>query len=214
MRRLGSAAALACVAAFAGLFALAAREYPGGTDWDRTARGHDPWRNFACDLTRSVALNGEPNPNGSLLAQAAMIVLSLGLFPLWALVPHLVPARPRLGVAVRVLGYVGAAAAIAVVLMPSDRFGRWHALAILLAGPPGIAALLLSVLGLAREEARPPVTAAVGAAMLLAAAAAFILYFAYLGRTGPVVAAVLENLSLLLLLVFMVFVAVRAARLR
>src|SRR5690242_6177137 len=64
-------ATLASVALFLALFVLAARAYPGGTDWDRAAVGHQFWANYLCDLTRGVALNGVANPLGSLLAQAA-----------------------------------------------------------------------------------------------------------------------------------------------
>jgi hypothetical protein len=200
---------LAAAAAFAVLFVLAALAYPGGTDWDRSATGHHFWLNYLCDLARAVALSGVPNPVGSLLAQAGMIALALGLLPLWWLLPHLFPSRARLGAAVRLLGSIAAGGTIAVVLLPSDRFGAWHSVAILFAGPPGLLGASLGVAGLAREERIPRLGAAIGAAMLLVAAIDWILYFLYLSSTAPAIVAVLEKVALILLLGWMVVVSVR-----
>ena len=208
--RTSAVAMLVAVAAFVALFVLAVRAYPGGTAWDPAARGHHFWLNYLCDLTRGVALNGEPNPVGSILGQAGMVALALGLLPLWWLLPHLFPSRARLGIAVRVLGSLTSPGAIAVTLMPSDRFGAWHSVAIMLAGPPGLLAALLAVAGLVREERGLRVAAAIGAAMLLTAAIDFFLYLSYLSGTGPMVVAVLERGALILLLAWMVTVSLRA----
>ena len=208
--RAASIAMLTAAAVFVLLIVLAMRAYPGGTDWAAAAPGHDFWLNYLCDLTRGVALNGAANPLGSKLAQAGIVALALGLLPLWWLLPHLFPSHARLGSAVRVLGSTAAAGTIAVVLMPSDQFGRLHAFAIVLACPPGLAAALLAVVGLAREERRPRVAAGIGATMLLTAAIDFVLYLGYLGTTGPMAVAVLERVALLLLLAWMACVSIRA----
>jgi len=71
-------AMLVAAGAFVVLFVLAVLEYPGGTDWDPRARGHHFWLNYLCDLTRSVALDGEPNPVGSVLAQAGTVSCRCG----------------------------------------------------------------------------------------------------------------------------------------
>jgi len=210
--RAASTAMLAAAGAFVVLFMLAVRAYPGGTDWDRAASGHHFWRNYLCDLARAVALDGEPNPVGCLLAQAGMVVLALGLLPLWWLLPHLFPSHARLGTAVRVLGSLAAAGALAAVLMPSDRFGAWHAVSIMLAVPPGLLGVLLAVGGLACEERVPRVGAGIGAAMLLTTGIDWVLYFYYLSGTAPMIVAVLEKVALILLLAWMATVSVRVAR--
>jgi hypothetical protein len=210
------AAVLAAVTAFILLVIPAMHRYPGGTDWDPATRGHDFWLNYLCDLTRQVALTGQPNPVGAAFAQAALAVLALGLLPLWWLLPRLFPSRARLGTAVRVLGSVGAAGTLAVVLMPSDRFGGLHGMMIVLAGPPALTAALLAVLGLAREERTPRVAAAIGGAMLLVASVDFALYARQLvaGGTAPMVVAVLERISAMLVLAWMAAVSLRAARVK
>ncbi len=210
--RAASVAMLAAAGAFVVLFLLAARAYPGGTDWEPAARGHDFWLNYLCDLARAVTPGGRPNVLGSLLAQASMMALTLGLLPLWWLLALLFPSRPGLGSAVRALGAIAVVGTIAVVLLPSDRFGAWHAVAIMVAGPPGFAAALLAVSGLAREERVPRVAAGVGAAMLLVAMIDWVLYLGYLSGTAPAIVAVLEKVALILLLAWMVAVSVRVAR--
>ena len=92
-----SAAILAAEAAFVLLLIPAMRAYPGGTSWDPASSGHDFWLNYLCDLTRSVALNGQPNPAGAALAQGAMGLLALGLLPFWWVLPQLFPSGARLG---------------------------------------------------------------------------------------------------------------------
>ncbi len=208
--RAASAAMLFAAGAFVVLFALAVRAYPGGTDWDRAARGHDFWLNYICDLMRGTALNGQPNPVGSVLAQASAVALALGLLPLWWLLAHLLPSRARLGTAVRWLGSVAVVGLVAVVLMPSDRFGAWHAVAIALTGPPGLLAAVLAVAGLAREERAPRIAAGIGAALVLTSAVDLVLYFVYLSTIAPVVVAVLEKAALVLLVAWMAAVSVRA----
>jgi len=205
---------LVAAGAFVVLFVLAVLEYPGGTDWDPRARGHHFWLNYLCDLTRSVALDGEPNPVGSVLAQAGTVVLALGLLPLWWLLPLLFTSRRRLGNAVRSLGSVCVTGAVAVVLLPSDRFGSWHSAAIIFAGPPGLFAALLGVAGLAREKPVDRISAAIGAAMLGVAAIDFILYVSFISGTGPMIVAILEKVALILLLSWMVAISIRVIRLR
>jgi hypothetical protein len=213
--RRAPAAVLAALAAFVLLVIPAMRAYPGGTDWNRAARGHDFWLNYLCDLTRQVALNGQRNRAGSAFAQAALAALALGLVPFWWELPRLFPSRARLGTAVRVLGSLGAAGALAVVLMPSDSFGGLHGIMIALAGPPGLTAALLAVLGLAREERSPRAAAGIGAAMLLTASVDFVLYVRFLGAgPAPMVVAILEKISTMLLIAWMAAVSLRAAQLR
>jgi hypothetical protein len=209
--RLNSVAIVSAVVGFGGLEAAAMCLYPGGTWWDATARGHRFWENFLCDLEWRVALNGEPNPWGSQLARAAMLLLLSGLVPFWLAVPRLLGGAS--GRAVRALGLGSAAATVAVVLMPSDRFGALHGVMVLVAGVPGLAAVALAVRGMAQGEPRPRISAWVGAAMLAAALVDFVLYASHLvGHTnGTPLGPALQKVALLLLLAWMVAVAARSA---
>jgi hypothetical protein len=205
-----SAAALASVVLLLAAMCL----YPGGTQWDHAAPGNDFWQNYVCDLARTVALDGVPNPRGSALAQAAMALLALALGLLWWLVPRVFPARRLLGATVRVAGCTASAAALAVVLLPADRFSQVHGLSIVVAGVPGLAAGFLAVVGLAQEERAPRVAAALGGAAFVVALGAFVLYVRqyFVPGPGPIAGAVLERIALLLLIVWMGAVAWRSAR--
>lgn len=195
------------------LLALAMRFYPGGTSWDATTHGHAFWRNYLCDLERATALNGTPNPIGSTLAQTAMLVLAAGLAAFFWIVPRLFPREKKLGVAVRVLGTLAALATPGVVFLSGDRFGILHGISVVVAGVPGLAAAACAVIGLLRGEARPRRAAAVGLATLIVAGVDFALYVPQIlvDGPGPVAVAVLERISLFLLLVWMALVARRRA---
>jgi hypothetical protein len=209
------AAILASVAGFVVLETIAMSLYPGGTWWDAKAHGHRFWQNFLCDLEWRVALNGVPNPVGSRLAEAAMLLLVVGLAPFWLDVPCLFAARQRgSGAAVRGLGLTSVAATLAVVFMPSERFGALHGLMVIVAGVPGLAAAALAVRGLALGEPRPRVGAWIGAAMLGFAMTDFVLYVSHVvGHTeGTPAVAAIQKVALFLLLMWMGIVAVRVQR--
>jgi hypothetical protein len=211
--RLNSVAIAGAVVAFGGLEAAAMRAYPGGTWWDPTSRGHRFWENFLCDLEWRVALNGEPNP-GAPFARAAMLLLLLGLLPFWVAVPRLIRGTfERSRFAVTALGLVSTAATVAVVLMPSDRFGALHGALVLVAGVPGLTAAALAVRGLALGEPHPRVTAWLGGAVLAAAFVDFVLYASHFAThtNGTPLGAALQKVALVLLLAWMLAVAVRSA---
>src|SRR5260370_38051545 len=113
--------------------------YPGGTWWDSTTRGYRFWENFLFDLEWRVALNGQPTQGASHLAQAAMLILTTAFIPFWLSVTRLFD-RPRLAILVRSFGLASVVGIIAVVLMPSDRFGVLHGIAVVVAGLPGLGA--------------------------------------------------------------------------
>jgi hypothetical protein len=212
--RLNSVAIVGLVAAFGGLEAAAMHLYPGGTWWDAAARGHRFWENFLCDLEWRVALNGEPNPVGSALAKTAMLLLLVALVPFWLAVPRVFPgASAGARAAVTTPGLVSAAATVAVVLMPSDRFGALHGAMVIVAGVPGLVAAALAVRGLALREPRPRVAAGLGGAMLAAAFVDFALYVSHFAAhtNGTPLGPALQKVALLLLLAWMVTVAVRSA---
>jgi hypothetical protein len=204
----------ASVVAFVAFFYAAACAYPGGTHFDHASVGHDLWRNTLCDVTRTTALDGRPNGAACTLARIAMIVLAGGLGLFFALVPRLFRARARTAAVVRALGALASFGAVAVVLLPSDRFGALHGVAVVCAGIPGLAAALLSLHALVRERTRARVVVAFGALALGVATVDFALYVSELVSGGPsqLAVAVLERVATALLLAWMLAVAYEAAR--
>jgi hypothetical protein len=217
-------AILVAVAGFVWLELAAMHAYPGGTWWDRTTRGARFWQNYLCDLEWRVALDGEPNPVGSRLAQAAMLLLVAGFVPFWWVLPRLFtgaragPGTRALGRAVRGLGIAGVAGMAAVSLLPSDRFGALHGVAVIVAGVPALSAALLAAFGLLRGEPRPRVAGLLGASTLAFAMLDFLLYartlslgaLGGLGGPGPMLLPAIQKVAVLLLLAWMAAVAVRA----
>ena len=208
-------AVLATLALFVVLEGAAMILYPGGTCWDPAAHGHRFWENFLCDLEWSVARNGMPNPTGSLLAEAAMILLALSLAPHWILVGRVLRHGTRLGGLVRGLGLASVAGSVLVNLLPSNRFGvALHGAAVVVAGLPGLSATALSVVGLRAAEARPRVSAMLGGALLVVAFADFVLYLGtfVLGGPGPLALPAAQKIALMLLLAWMASVALGSRR--
>jgi len=211
--RLNAVAIFGSVAGFAGLEFAAMSLYPGGTWWDATTRGHRFWENFLCDLEWRVALNGTPNPLGSQLATAAMLVLLAGLAAFWLAVPRLFVGRAPFGaVAVRPLGLISVGSTVAVVFMPSERFGALHGAMVIASCLPGLTASALAVHGLVASEPRPRVAGWTGASMLAFALVDFALYASHFlaHREGTALVPALEKVALILLLAWMVLVGVRA----
>jgi hypothetical protein len=209
------AAILACVALFVALEVPAMLLYPGGTWWDAGTRGHRFWENFLCDLEWRVALDGTPNPVGSRLAEGAMLALAAAFVPFWIAAPRLFAARaPRLARVTRTLGLVGVGGMAAVVLMPSDRFGALHGVAVIVAGVPSLLATGAAEAGFVLGEPKPRVAASIGGALLATALLDFALYVSHLvGRTeGTPLVAAAQKVALLLLLAWMAAIALRSAR--
>jgi len=211
-RRTASVAIFAGVAGFWALELPAMAFYPGGTWWDARARGHRFWQNFLCDLEWRVALDGEPNPTGSRLATAAMLVLVLSFVPLWLVLPALFPKYRRVGRAVVALGLASALLTVATVLMPSERFGPLHGVMVIAASLPGLGAAGLSLGALALDEPRPRVAAGLGAAFWASALADLALYVHHLAAhvEGTALVVVIEKVALFLLVAWMLTVAARA----
>lgn len=209
MRALG-VTLLITIAVFALLIQLAIQRYPGGTWFDPTAPGHDLFRNFLCDLTQPVALNGRANP-GVELAKVAMIVLDAGLLCVWLAVPAICAAS-SLARWVRGLGAVSFAGIVAVPLTPSLKLGVIHAVAVLAGAIPGIAAGVLANAMLARSTHR--LLFRLGAALLAVAAIDAAIYAVHTiaGGVPPVALPALQRIALVLLLVWMVAIAATVLR--
>ena len=201
MRRSRTALLLfAAVALFVALEAGAMALYPGGTWWEPAARGHRFWQNYLCDLSWRIALNGQDNRTGSLLAQGAMLVLVAGFVPFWVRVGQGLRG-------VRPLGFVSVVGTVAVTLMPSERFGTWHGVAVMVATVTGLGASGLAVAGQLRRGCR--LAGGLGLAVLVAAGIDFALYLETFGSGGPGSPAVpaLQKVALGLLLAWMGVVA-------
>jgi hypothetical protein len=111
---------------------------------------------------------------------------------------------------VRAAGLISVAGTIAVVLMPSDRFGTLHGVAVIVAGLPGLSAAVLSVIGLLLSGDRAArVAGGIGGAMLGFAILDFVLYAWTMahGGPGPLVLPAAQKCALLLLLLWMLAVA-------
>lgn len=201
---------LVAVVAFVALIARAIKLYPGGTWFDANTIGHDAFRNFLCDLTQPVALNGVANP-GAPLASAAMFVLDVGLLLVWLSIPSLSPPSP-LARWLRAAGVASFFGIVAVPLTPSLKFGLLHAVAVFTAAIPGIAAGVLAALLLARST--HPRLHRLCLAILVFSAVDSALYVHHLVFAGPPMAAVpaLQRVALGLMLAWMIAIAVTLLR--
>jgi hypothetical protein len=141
-------ALLLCMGLFVALEAVAMTLYPGGTWWEPGARGYRFWENYVCDTTLRVALNGQSNSVGAVVSQAAMLVLVAGFVPFWWL------AGGSGGRVVRGLGAASVLGTAAVTLMPSDRFGAMHGMAVMVAATTGLAAAVLATVAQLRAGDR------------------------------------------------------------
>ena len=172
---------LLCLLGFAGLFAVAMAVYPGGNWLDPETPGHRFFANFLCDLTQPVSLSGVKNSLGAGLAQAGMLFFAAALAGFFGVVPQHFAHGSRAARRVRGLGVCAVLFLVAVPLMPSERFGRAHALLALAAGAVGIAAALCVVGALFVAQRR---TLAILGALSLATAAFSALLFAYYFCSG------------------------------
>jgi hypothetical protein len=208
-----SALVLASIATFSGCIGVAMTGYPGGTWTDRTTVGHSFWGNFVCDLLRYDALNGLPNQYPA-LAAAGMIALVVGLLAFWFAAPRLFARRPRLGLAVRVLGVVATGAMAVVPFTPADRFGAAHGVAVMVATVPALGVAALVAGGMLSIKGTTRLLGLLGAATVAASFAdSFLLYVRdwIQSTSAAILLPALERVSLLLLLAWM---AVTALRLR
>ncbi len=193
------------------------RLYPGGTWWDRTTQHGRFWDNYLCDLEWEVALDGQPNVPGARVARWAMLALALGFVPFWLALEDLLArlgARRPTASAVRGLGLVSVAGLLAVILMPSERFGALHGLAVVTASVPGLAAAGLAVAGLRAVEPGPRLGTWTGATLLATSAVDLALYVSHLLAhvEGTRLVVWLEKLALLLLATWMIEIATASWR--
>ncbi|HXI60259.1 MAG TPA: hypothetical protein VNO55_29545 [Polyangia bacterium] len=201
---------LAAVSLGMALLVAAMAVYPGGTALERGAVGHSFWRNFLCDLTQGVAVNGAPNHLGAGLACGALAAFGVAVGCFWWLLPAVLEGRcdSRWALAIRVLGAVSLLGLVAVLVVN----GPAHVVAVFASSVPGLAAAVLAMVACARAGVWPLVVLAV--ATVGAAAIDSVLYArSYLVHPRVVVPALpaFQRLALLALLAWMVATAARAA---
>ncbi|HMR11340.1 MAG TPA: hypothetical protein PKA88_36425 [Polyangiaceae bacterium] len=161
--------------AFVACMLTAMALYPGGT-WLRPEHvGHAFWENFLCDLLHARALSGADNATGAAFARIGMLCETAALFGVWMAAPMLFPNRKASGLAVRSLGLTSALGTVAVILLPSDRFGALHGLAVLLASLPAFGAALVALHALLRSPQTRP-SGLSGSVALAFGVASFALY--------------------------------------
>ena len=184
---------------FGALIARAMLAYPGGTWEERQSTGHSQVRNFLCDLTRPVALNGVANDSGSRSAELGLLAYALALIPFFLIMPAVFPDRRRTGRVAAIAGVLAGIGGVGIVMVPSYRFGAMlHGVAVLLTAIPGLTAAVSATLGVftTRNSIRPIRAAAL--ATLVVTAAAVVMFAIQLARgveTTPGLP-VLEKLAL------------------
>jgi hypothetical protein len=86
---------MVAVAVFAGLYALAAFLYPGGSSAKPERHGYSFFENYWCDLLNATTVSGRSNPARP-VGLVAMLSLSAGITVFWWNVPRLfTQARAR-----------------------------------------------------------------------------------------------------------------------
>ena len=211
-RRVGNAV-LALVAASVTLLGLAIAGYPGGTSFDRGTRGHDVWRNFLCDLTAPVALNGIANPQGAAVASLALLCLGLALALFWWHLSALAVPSVRKRQVVRMAGLVSSFALIALPLTRWPLLLWFHPLVVFLSVVPGLVAAAILLHQLRRVRPNWWTLWALGVGTFVLAAADSVLYAIHLWTRSPAIVA-LPALQRLATLGFLAFVCNGALRIR
>jgi hypothetical protein len=202
--RAGAWLTLAAIAVGTTLLGAAMRLYPGGNAGDHTRAGHSFWRNYLCDVTTDVAVNGADNTAGAALARGGMLTLSLTLGLALAIAPRLLRGGRATTAVVRGGGALCALGLVAVPFAPLP----WHAAVVLATVVPGVSAMGATLVGLWRARRGGLVGLALGA--LAASVVDAVLYAAkvtgHLSAASPFVPAV-QRLAGLLLVAWMAAVA-------
>lgn len=207
--RAGAWLTLAAIVVGTTLLGAAMRLYPGGNTGEPTHAGHSFWRNYLCDLTTDVAVNGADNAAGAALARGGMLTLSITLGLALALAPRLL--RGGRGTTAVVLG-AGVLCALGLVAVPFAN-GAWHAPVILMTVVPGVSAMAAALVGLWRARRWLLVSLAFGA--VAAGIVGGVVYAAkvtgHLSAATPSVPAV-QRLAGLLLVAWMAAIAAAVLR--
>ena len=95
---------LAGIILFIILYIIATFLYPGGSQFDKNARGFSWLHNFWCNLLNEHAINGAIN-KAQPFAIAGMIVLAVSLIWFWLLFSLLISTHKRLNLFVQATGF-------------------------------------------------------------------------------------------------------------
>lgn len=206
-------AVYAGIAVFALLMVAASLAYPGGSWANPHADGPAFCSTFWCDLLRDPALSGRPNATSAALATAAMGVFSASLIAFWWATARALEPQ-RLATWIRASGSSGAIGLLLVTLLPSDRFGALHGVAVVLAGPCGITAAALVLVALLRSPGRSRLVMTLGALLLLSALLNLVQYArqAFAGAADAVWLPATQKIATLVLLSWMLAVTHWATR--
>lgn len=199
-RQIG-ASVLASIACFLALYGIAIVLYPGGTWFDRHAAGYDLWRNFVCDLTQPIALDGRPNP-GALFGKASMLAFDAGLSLSFLGTLRLGSPSPGFARVIRLLSLVSFVGIAAVPLLPSLVFGALHSVAVLCGATAGLFAGGFCIAVQRRGHRR---IATLGVVMFAAAFVdAGIYAWSVAAVATPLALPVIQRLALVLILAWLI----------
>jgi hypothetical protein len=151
------------VVAGCGLFifltVIAMQIYPGGTFSDANTAGYSFWQNFFSELGFTVTHNGTPNPIGSALFFAALMLAGLGMGLFFTAFPRAFASERRAHLLARAGSAAGIASAlcfIGVAFTPANLYLDWHKEFVVWAFRLFPLAVLLYTLAMARARyARP-----------------------------------------------------------
>lgn len=198
---------LLALLSFGLLLVASASRYPGGNYVERRAVGFSFWDNFWCDLLATRAIDGSANTAGSLLARAAFACFAYALHRFWPVAFALVGGASR---GVRI-GQLGAAALLAVALVPSSSSELVHGIAVVGCAGASTWAVVLLIAPLLRTGERTAAWLAIATVSLTLLCLA---QYVRQGLGGPWASwlAAAQKLTTIMLLALMVHVSMRAKR--
>jgi hypothetical protein len=141
-----------------------------------------------------------------------MCVLALGIAAHFLAAPRLFGSTGRVPTTINLLGAFAAAGLVVVSSSSSDQTPTLHGVAVLIAGPAGLTAAALTLVGLARSRRRGRASFWAGVFMVVAGLAALVQYARQFALDAPdsVWLPVSQKLATALALVWMCVVAVES----
>jgi hypothetical protein len=183
-------------------FGIAMSRYPGGTEFDLHAPGHDFWMNFLCDITSDAARNGEPN-GGADWARAGMLAMLIAIGSCFMVAPRVFERSPRVGWLVRGFGVACVLASISVPLSAAVHLHALHDFGIMISGPLGFVAALGTAWGLMRSSRTPRLIVVLTAIAITACVVTFTIWiYGLIAGTCSIALPPAQRISVLLTMVW------------
>lgn len=179
---------------FMSLVGVAMWLYPGGTWYNRRAEGHSFTHNFLCDLMQTRAVNGMPNPVGSVVTQVAMVTVLVGLAAFFVQVGRFGDAQARANKVTRRAGLFACVLGCSVPLVQADLFFAAHLVVVVASFLPALVATIAALIVCLRAKDVPLWIRALAALTLGAAALDFVLYVLGYGMAWDIVPSVQRRL--------------------